>query len=182
MKIIAVILVMLICGYSLYQENRFELFSSEQDGFEVLMPNKPKMAVRSINSPEGIKHYNMYYVIQNDDSMFIISSIKNYAENDSEPVDQRLDTARDNAISVSNGKLVAEKKIAIAGYPGREIVIDTQDGGVIKSRVYAVNNQLIAMMVVSTKDKIEQDSFNIFFNSLKLKLPPNEANNAKAKE
>lgn len=83
--------------------------------------------------------------------------------------EQRLDGARDGAVSNIKGTLIAETEIMLDNYPGRDIQIASMDNQfTIRTRMYMVNNRLYQIAVVTAKDTAFTDGMTAFLDSFKL--------------
>ena len=82
--------------------------------------------------------------------------------------DKILSDARDGALSSAQGTLDSEKKIAIDGYPGRELIILTPNGMKSYVRVYLVKSRLYQAMGVMPKERTDEKQVRTFLDSFRL--------------
>ncbi|MBN1420438.1 MAG: hypothetical protein JXP34_16795 [Planctomycetes bacterium] len=54
------------------------------------------------------------------------------------------------AVKSANGRLVEEREIVLDGVPGREFVIETADGRLLRCRAYLAGKRLITLQVLGT--------------------------------
>jgi hypothetical protein len=109
------------------------------------------------------------------DSMYAIS----YTDGDLPPhrramsPDALLNDSCNGSVAGSGGKEVSRESISLAGFPGRQLVIDVPKGnGKIVSRIYLVNGRLVTVMAGGRG--MEPDNANVrkLFASLELLAPP----------
>jgi hypothetical protein len=89
-------------------------------------------------------------------------------------IDQSLDGMSAGAAQASGGKVVSQRRIRYAGFPGTEFDIEMPGGKgsmrtrgcVVKQRIYAVG--------VGPKDKLTSQDLEKFFDSFKVDVPPDE--------
>jgi hypothetical protein len=58
------------------------------------------------------------------------------------------------------------------GYPGREIVFRRDDGTLIKSRIYRVEQTMLFLTVLAPADRVDSAPVRTFLNSLVVHKPP----------
>ena len=117
--------------------------TSREGGFSVSLPGKPTESKQRVMTATGNLDVHLFIVETKDDAAYVVSYCDlPAADLKGGTADKRLDHARDGAVDKARGKLRTEKKITIAGYPGRELVIETDKEVVIKMRIFAVNKRL----------------------------------------
>ena len=83
-----------------------------------------------------------------------------------------LDGARHGMVSNINGKLISETIVSLAGYPGRELLIDVMGGNrqeiTIKAHLFLVKNRLYQIAWCAPKGKASIVEMDAFLKSLKL--------------
>lgn len=82
-------------------------------------------------------------------------------------VKQRQDMFRDLALDEFNGKLVDEKKIEMGGMNGKEWIIETPKGKIVRYRVIGAGVQIWRMVVIGTKDQTNSADADAFFDAFK---------------
>ena len=171
-KILAAVLLVTILGTLAFRYGQgvgWENFNSPEGRFNILMPTKPKLEVKEVDSRVG--KLTLYaYSASNNTGYFIVS----YADYPAEPNEKEtmLDAVR---TGVLNGLSVAmsgtEKKIAIFGYPGREFSASktVQDTEVIFTwRIYLVGRRLYQLAVVTPKADANSPDIAKFLTSFEL--------------
>ena len=146
-------------------------FTPAQGGFTISMPDKPKADVLSTNTAVGVIDLNIF-LIEMDDSAYIVS-YADYPESlvRNNNTDVMLDGARDGAVANVDGKLLAERRITLQGYPGRELLVEAQSKGVqglVRARVYLVGRRLYQMLVAGSEAQFSESDAEIFLNSFQL--------------
>jgi hypothetical protein len=86
-----------------------------------------------------------------------------------------LDESRDGGVSNSGGKLLSEKKIALDGYPGREIAIalhaEQHPPTKARARFYLVENRLYTVIFAGTETAADSPKTEAYLASLRLQEP-----------
>lgn len=167
---ILIFLLLLLPKLSLGQISLQEYMSEDKD-FTVLMPDKPKVDKKKLDSDEGTIEKSTYLVeIKNE--WFGVSCWK-YPTLPTSPdlIEQILNTGRDRILTTGGGKLLTENSINIEGYFGKEIKIVPENGNVISwSRFYVVKNRVYQIYYIGTKEKIKSPEIGKFIASFKLGL------------
>jgi len=154
-------------------------FAPKDDAFTVALPFAPMEKKQQLKAPEsdGMIDVSLYLcegvkVGKSDGTMMgtLVVGVSEYP-----PAlvqggeEKRLKHARDGAVQNAKGKLFHERKIALAGNPGRELWIDIGEERTIHIRLFAVKQRLYQTMAIGTKDFIETKEVAAFMDSFKLK-------------
>ncbi|MCI0681338.1 MAG: hypothetical protein L0Y71_04475 [Gemmataceae bacterium] len=152
-------------------------FAPKDAGFSVALPRSPKAKKQQLKLPAGAADVTVFtcdHEVSTGaskpalDVAFVIG-VTEYASADMDGVDdKRLRNARDGAVESARGKLIHERKITLAGHPGRELWIQTRDDGMIHTRLYAVKQRLYQTMAVGPKKAVETKEVAAFLDSFRL--------------
>jgi hypothetical protein len=135
----------------------------------VALPSVPKEKKQQVKSSSGTVEIAIYTCEPADDVVFVVG-VTDYPNLDMDGgEDKRLRNARDGALENSKGKLIHERKITLAGHPGREMWIQTEGDGMIHTRLYSFKQRLLQTMAIGPKTAIETKMVAAFMDSLKLK-------------
>jgi hypothetical protein len=145
-------------------------------GFIVDMPAEVKeVQVPAYNERGGSDQVNMIYANPDAETSYSVAWEDNppvARVTDSSP-DYMLDTARDDAVALSQTILVNESHITVAGgFPGRDFQARNVGGGVMNSRLIYASPRLYMLTAAfpSAGARREQDVAR-FFNSFKIVSP-----------
>lgn len=144
-------------------------FTPKDASFIVSLPSVPREKKQQIKLPTGTIEVAIFTCEPSSEVTFVIG-VTDYPNLDMEGgEDKRLRNARDGAVENSKGKLIHERKIVLAGHPGRELWILTQDDGMIHTRLVAVKQRLYQTMAIGPKTSVETKMVAGFLDSFKLK-------------
>ena len=82
--------------------------------------------------------------------------------------EKALDDGCAGAVRSSGGSLLAEKKISLDGYPGREIRIKTRDNIIYTARIYVVGQRFYQTIVTVPEGMDISKAMKKFMDSFKL--------------
>jgi hypothetical protein len=166
---LAVVLPLLLGGGDPKAGLKFKEFAPKGAGFSVMMPGEPKEQKKSVKTPAGDVEITMNVAEPAANYTFVIAhtdypeaALKNSSE------DQRLDAYRDAAVREVKGKIINEKKIKLAKFPGRDVVIELSPKGQLHARFYVVDNRLYQLTVGGTKEQASSKDAEKFLDSFKL--------------
>ena len=143
--------------------------TSKEGGFSVVMPGNPNDGKRQVKTPAGTIEVNFYLAeVKDQGSYVVVFSEFPAAALQGGTDDKRLDNARDGAVASAKGKLKSEKKITLAGHPGRELLIDGEAMTGVRTRIFAVKNRLYQTMAAGSKTFLQAKETNQFLDSFKL--------------
>lgn len=150
-------------------------FAPKDDSFTVALPFAPIEKKQQLKAPEsdGMIDVSLYLCESVKAGMNEGTLVVGVSEYPAALVqggeEKRLKHARDGAVQNAKGKLFHERKIALAGNPGRELWIDIGEEKTIHIRLFAVKQRLYQTMAIGTKDFIETKEVAAFMDSFKLK-------------
>ena len=144
-------------------------YHSKEGGFEVSFPGKPLESRQLVKTGLGTLQVTMLLLEHKKEAAFVVSftdfSEEAFKGGDDE---KRLNFARDGAVASAKGKLKSEKKITLAKFPGRELVIESDTRGTVRTRIYAVEKRLYQTMAVGSKAFVQSKDAERFLNSFQL--------------
>lgn len=144
-------------------------FQSKDGGFSVELPGKPLESRQLVKTGLGTLEVTMLLLEKKKEGAFVVS-FANFPESAFKGGDdeKRLDNARDGAIATAKGKLKSEKKIMLDKWPGRELVIDSPTRGLLRTRIYAVDQRLYQTVATGSAAFINGKDVTRFLDSFKL--------------
>lgn len=160
------------------QSAEWVTFNSPEGGFSVLMPTKPEMEVKEVDSAVGkIPLHN--FSSSTSDSYFIVSYSDYPVEAAADRREAVLDGVRDGVIKGTEAELVSEKKLTLSGpggqsatsYPGREFLAKRTIQGneaLLTWRIYLVGRRLYQVAAVVIKTSTAAPDVQRFLASLQL--------------
>ena len=121
-------------------------FSSSEGGFQVLFPGAPTYKKAQKETERGPVDVHLFSVRVSKEYGFAVS----YGDvpPDSTPIDEQLDAARDGTLRGAGARLLSESKIALDGFPGREVRGDVRGQASVVYRIYQVNQRRYMSMAV----------------------------------
>lgn len=150
--------------------NDWKPFTSKDGGFTVVLPAAgPNEGKRSVKTPAGTIEVTYYLVEVKDKGSYVVT----FAEYPEEALkggteDKRLDNARDGAVQSAKGKLKSEKKIMLGDHPGRELLIESEAMGSVRTRIYAVKTRLYQTLAAGVPAFLQAKETGQFLDSFKL--------------
>lgn len=147
-------------------------FKSEAGGFSVVTPLTLKESVQSVDTELGKLDIHIF-TAERGDTAFVVG----YSDYPQEIIqlsdpDQMLDGGRDGAAANVNGKVIAEDKITLNNYLGRDLVINgiAENGQemTIQAYMFLVENRLYQVMVVAPKGELNSSEAGNFLRSFRL--------------
>jgi hypothetical protein len=144
---------------------------SKEGRFVVLMPDEPLAQGERIRLL-GCKTHLITYVVERKEqetAYIVLSCALPEAVLAKGSAERRLDRGRDLAVSRVHGQLVAEKKINLGDYPGRELSFAVEGKGLVRQRVYAVKGRLYQLLVAGPREVTGAKDADRFFQSFQLK-------------
>jgi len=148
----------------------WKLFTPKDGGYSVSLPGEPTEAKQDVKTATGNIEVT-FYALEAKDGAYVVShsafpesALKGGTD------DKRLDNARDGAVASAKGRMKSEKKLTLDGFPGREVVIETDAKGMkaVRTRIYAVNKRLFQTLVVGPKSFVQGKDATMFLDSFKL--------------
>jgi hypothetical protein len=147
-------------------------FKSEAGGFSVMTPAPLQEAVQPVETQSSKIDLHLFSAQQDEIAFFV--GYCDYAPELARPdnAEQMLDGARDGSVGNTHGKLTSETTITLAGYPGREVVIEARGEDrppvIIKGRLFMVENRLYQVTVVAPRARAGDKAIDDFLQSFKL--------------
>lgn len=144
-------------------------FAPKEGGFTVSLPSTPKEKRQELKLPAGTTDV-VTYTCDGPKDVALVVAVTEFPESAVQGDDEkRLRNAREGAVQNSKGKLDHERKITLAGFPGRELWITFGKDDMIHMRLYAVQQRLYQTMAVGAKTAVETKEVAGFMDSFKLK-------------
>ncbi len=148
-------------------------FTSKEGAFEVLLPGVPTEEKKTLQLGSGPTDLNLFVVERKQEETAYIVAYCEFPESALQGAtpEQRLDSARNLALSRGRTKLVAQKKIKLGTHPGRELRFETEGKGQVRQRMFAVKDKLYQVMVAGPKEAVVSKEATRFLESFKLLSP-----------
>lgn len=150
-------------------------FKHEAGNFAVMMPGKPIEVSQTVDSQIG--KVPIYSFTARGGTLNYLAMYAEYpiALDTPEAAKTSLNGARDLMLNNRNGKLISETDISYGKYPGREVKAQL-DGGIMRLRVYIVNQRMYLLMVMAPGDdkskQLESKKAEDFLGSFKFLREP----------
>jgi hypothetical protein len=144
-----------------------KLVVAESGGFSVIMPNPPKEKIGTADSPNGPVEMHFFEAFNDKKTAgFTVG----YSDYKTEGLDSEImfQTVMDAEVKGVGGLLLAEKKIMMGKFPGREFRYSVKSVERI-ARVVLVRQRLFQLIVSYKKGPSPSDEIKTFFDSFKLK-------------
>jgi len=141
----------------------------EGGSFTVALPCSPTEDRQRVKTASGQLEVNVFLAEDKNNTSYVVSySDLPEAETKKGTEQKRLDFARDGAVAKARGKLRSEKPVELAGHPGRELVIDTDNELVVRLRIYVAGRRLYQVMAVGPGAAVLQRDGTFFLDSFRL--------------
>lgn len=176
-KWIFLIAIAAVAYYQLHKPVEWQEFVSSAGGFSVSVPGKPKEQVQKqfVGLACGtvdmhnfiVEQGDLAYVISYTDTLGGAELVRTFKEKEKD----MLDGAREGALEKSQGRLISETSITLGKYPGRQIKIAAERGGVKFTahwRFFLVGTQIYQLGVLSPDTINATQEMVRFFDSFKL--------------
>ncbi|MFN2492296.1 MAG: hypothetical protein ABR501_05355 [Pyrinomonadaceae bacterium] len=170
--LIATLLILLghTFAFGFQTSEPWQKFSSEEGKFTILMPTKPKVEVKEVDSQIG-KLTQYVYVSSTDNGLFQVSYADYTVDPPSEKRDSVLEAIREGVITGLKAELVTQKNITLQGYPGREFLAQRQIEGidfVFHWRIFLVGRRVYQLAVANQKKTDASAEITKFVTSFEL--------------
>jgi hypothetical protein len=134
------------------------------------LPGEPERRKIRTKSASGVELEQHSFVVGIKTTAYLISyqDDANLVNAGARVIARALDNARDVTVAILKGKLKAEKSIKFAGYPGREIQIETPKLGIYRARVYVVGKRLYQVVVLGPEKFALSRESSRYLDSFKL--------------
>jgi hypothetical protein len=161
------VLTLLCCTILLLGADEPREFSPKDSGLKVMMPGEPKLGEAEQN---GVKVKTWYLERKGGKEAFAVSVTElSKVPGDEDARQQRLDEAREGLLRAVKGKLEKETKLKYGDeFPGREVVVSVKGDVLIRDRAFLVKGRMYQVVVTGSKDFIESDEVQKYFQSFEL--------------
>lgn len=144
-------------------------FSWLDAGFAVDLPaHASPLPHRRLTTPEGPVDFYYVEAVFPDGVQLRCLTLDNHRTDAKQTIDQRLDAARDGAVSSSGGKLLEETPIVVNGRPGRELKIELPNGRMVRQRLVLVGTRLQQWQAEATREQLDSPPISRFFETYRL--------------
>jgi hypothetical protein len=154
-----------------YQQGAgWEKFNSPEGRFNILMPAKPEQKVKEVDSPVGKQTLYTYSVLNNTGYFGVTYGDYPVEPNSAAQKETVLDRIT-KSLAARGAEMIGEKKITLAGHPGREFTVDKNIQGtdvVYNWRIYLVGQRLYQLAVVTPKANAGSPDVAKFLTSFEL--------------
>ena len=153
------------------QDAEWKPFTSDKGRFTATFPGKPMEQFQSVKLPGGKSVEVVLYVLElkKGEGSLAVGFTDYPAEVFKTGTDdKRLEHARDGAVLSAKGKLRSEKKITLGSAAGRELLIESETRGNVRTRLFAVKNRLYQAMVVGPKKLVDSKEASKFLDSFQI--------------
>jgi hypothetical protein len=153
----------------------WETIAPPDGGFSVRMPGQPRTEKKKEETQRGPVE-RIEFTLRASPFHYTVA----YADFPGQliqgrQVDKALDLARDGALSAVKGaKLREYRPVALAGHPGREMIIEVEDGGKeisLRARFYLVKQRLYQVMVAADTVDVKRPELDYYLDSFQLTKP-----------
>jgi hypothetical protein len=141
---------------------------SKDPNFSVIMPCEPEYKATPVETAQGTITTHQY---QCDAGGFLAMMMHLQMPDASGDVEQRLDGARDGAVRrTRGGRLIAEEKITVGGYPGREIRMEATGDllGISRFVIVQKDRRMYSLITMTKKAGAPEAEMKAFLRSLQL--------------
>jgi len=152
-------------------EDAWKEFRSEAGGFSILMPGTPTEETQTQATELGDIDIHMFSYEAKYVAYMVGYNLLPQAIVALSAPDALLDGACEGQSSSVGGVELSRKEIALDGYPGREMEIQAEDEGQVRTlhtRIYLVKDKLYQILVVGDEDQRGAEDTLKFLDSFKL--------------
>ena len=147
----------------------WKTFAPDGGRFAVALPGTPTKSQQQVKTATGQLDVTVYVLETKQAVTYLVThSDLPAADVKAGTEDRRLDFARDGAVTNARGKLRGEKRVELDGYPGRDLIIETDRDLVIRMRVYAVGRRLYQVSAVGPGALVHGRDTGLFLDSFRL--------------
>jgi hypothetical protein len=143
----------------------------------VQMPGEPTESKQSFDTDIGKVDAYMYILPADGGTTAFLLGYNDYNKEKVKGANKQkmLEGAKNGAVTNVKGKLIGEKKVEVAGYPGIEIEVevppkDGQPASKVFARIVIANNRLYQTLVVMKASGVRGLDVRKFLDSLKITL------------
>lgn len=141
-------------------------FRSADGKFSVSMPGKPTESVITVSLGTGDRTANTFSYHDEDLNEFLVAYSERSTPRKSTD-EQIFDKARKGLLIATDGKLLRENSVTLAGYTGREIVFERPNGDVQTERFFFVGDRFYQISVEVKKSSTRPVDVERFLSSLR---------------
>jgi len=169
MKLLATAVLLLLAYSFVPAQKHWEEFVSAEGGFSVLMPEQPTPSSVNVDTSKGTKESRTFSYSDQDLTDYLVAYSK-YREERSKDVDydELFDKIQKGILIAEPGTVRTKIALDLDGNPGREIMIEHDDGSVKIHRFYFVGEYFYQLSVEVKKFACRDDRTERFLNSFKL--------------
>ena len=145
-------------------------FHCKPGGFKVLLPGVPQQQKQSLQTPAGAVELIQYVLEPTKGQGAYAVSYSELSQSVLKQAtpEQRLEHARDSAVTRAKGKLHSSKRITWQGHPGLEFEIAVDGKVRMHTRMFGVKNRLYQILVVGPPAWLSSKDAGRFLDSLEL--------------
>ncbi|HEX4149259.1 MAG TPA: hypothetical protein VHY20_09740, partial [Pirellulales bacterium] len=136
--------------------------------FSFQMPSHPKVEPQKQDTPTGEVSFTLYRLqLENPTQTYAFGNVDLPAvlnEPKGEEIEEKLDGVQQGSVANVKGKVLKSDKIKVAGFAGRDLLIQLPNANIERVRGVLVHRTLIMMEVYNVNSK----DADRFFDSLKL--------------
>lgn len=148
-------------------------FTSAAGQFSVLFPGEPRTLKRAASYAKGQStDLYVFYVERSQEATTYIVTYNDFPAGwDVSPdlLAVAFDKSRDRLVGTA--KLVSEREVDLASFPGREFKFLQADGQVTRARLYYAKGRLYQVLVTTRRAQDLAKSIDGFFNSFQIRMP-----------
>jgi hypothetical protein len=149
-------------------------FRSGGGGFSILLPGYPTEQRKTFGTPGSPQGSGRVYDLETQGVSFSIMVLDLPAVYPSSEIPQRLDAGASSMAQTLGGKVLNQRNLTYAGFPGIEFDLDVPSKGTGRARA-CIAKQRLYVVLVGPKDKLSAQDLDKFFDSLKIDVPAAEA-------
>ncbi len=152
-----------ICGVA-----NWTTYSPSSEKFLVLMPIKPTVSTKMIDSPAGQMSATFFTATPLDQHAFVVIHGTYPPATDMTDV-EKIFRQIDRSLLTTDAQLISKTNITLQGiYPGREFILVKEDR-VVTLRVYLVSREMYEVMCVMPTESNCQTHIHEFLDSFQIK-------------
>ena len=175
-RIYTVAIVLAIAILATGFQKSVDWYQYKSAGYEVAFPAEPKAQQQTVPTQIGdlkmdIRMYEPSKSGQEDDNLVYMTNVTEYPESkinsdNKANLEAVFRGGIDGSVKNVEGKLLSEKVIEMAGFPGREIKVDVKNGiAIIRARYFLVKNVMYIVQVITATEKFPNAAADRFFSS-----------------
>ena len=151
------------------QQKPWEEFVSAEGGFSVMMPEKPTPNTVSVDTVKGPQESRTFSYSDEDLTDYLVAYAK-FRETKTREIDydEMFDKIQKGILIAESGTVRSKIALTLDGNPGREIMIEHEDGSVKIHRFYFVGDYFYQLSVEVKNFSNRCDKTERFLNSFKL--------------